>query len=483
MSIALEAAAEDAKPAPSTGGALATLSISMLLSSFGASVANVALPDLVRAFGAAFQQVQWVILAYLLAVTVVIVGVGRLGDIVGRKMLLLGGIMLFTAASIACAVAPTLWLLIAARTAQGIGAAAMMALSTALAAELAPAGKTGSAMGLLGGMSAVGTALGPSLGGLLIARFGWPSIFLVAAPLGSIAFGLALYHLPRPPSTAERGWASFDKAGTLLLAGTLGAYALSMTIGRGQFGTLNLILLAASLAGLLLFLFFQARAASPLIDLAVFRQAGLGESLVMSVLVSTVLMATLVVGPFYLSLGLGLGAPAVGAILSVGPVVAALSGVPAGRATDRFGTRFMTVAGLIGIAAGCLLLSLLPASLGILGYVTAAVALTLGYAMFQAANTAAAMIGAGPGQRGVVAGLLNLSRNVGLISGASLMGAVFASAAKTGEIAAASPKAVAAAMHFTFSVAALLMSVALCVALAGIVLGPRRVLPGGRNGA
>jgi EmrB/QacA subfamily drug resistance transporter len=476
MSIALETAAESAKRPGSAWGALAALSLAMLLSSFGTSVANIALPSLAQAFGATFQEVQWVILAYLLAVTTLIVGVGRLGDILGRKALLLAGILLFTTASIACGLAPTLRLLIAARAAQGIGAAAMMALSMALAAELAPEGKTGRVMGLLGGMSAVGTALGPSLGGLLIAGFGWPSIFLVAAPLGSIAFGLALCHLPLAPAPAPapKGWASFDKAGTLLLAATLGAYALSMTIGRGNFGALNVALLTLSLTGLILFLFLQARAASPLIDPAVFRRRGLGEGLAMNLLVSTILMATLVVGPFYLSRGLSLGAPAVGSVLSVGPVVAALSGVPAGRAADRFGSRFITVIGLIGITAGCLLLSLLPASLGIFGYVPAAAVLTLGYALFQAANTSAVMIAADPGQRGMVSGLLNLSRNLGLISGASLMGAVFAGAAKTAHIMTAPPEAVAAAMRFTFAVAALLILAALGVAAARIILEPRR---------
>ncbi len=112
---------------PSVRWALASLSLSMLLSSLGTSIANVGLPTLAQAFNASFQEVQWIVLAYLLAITTLIVSVGRLGDITGRRRLLLAGVFLFTVASVLCGVAPTLWLLIAARAAQGVGAAIMMA--------------------------------------------------------------------------------------------------------------------------------------------------------------------------------------------------------------------------------------------------------------------------------------------------------------------------------------------------------------------
>ncbi len=122
-----EATAGSVERTPSVRWALASLSLSMLLSSLGTSIANVALPTLAQAFNASFQEVQWIVLAYLLAITTLIVSVGRLGDITGRRRLLLAGVFLFTVASVLCGVAPTLWLLIAARAAQGVGAAIMMA--------------------------------------------------------------------------------------------------------------------------------------------------------------------------------------------------------------------------------------------------------------------------------------------------------------------------------------------------------------------
>src|SRR3954452_25529052 len=214
-----------AKRTRSVRWVLAGLSLSMLLSSLGTSIANVAMPTLAQAFDASFQEVQWIVLAYLLAITTLIVTVGRLGDITGRRRLLLAGIFLFTVASGLSAVAPTLGLLIAARAAQGLGAAIMMALTMAFVGETVPKAKTGSAMGLLGTMSAIGTALGPSLGGVLIAGFSWRAIFLVNVPLGILTFLLAHRYLPvdrRAPKTDRAG---FDTVGTLLLALTLAAYA------------------------------------------------------------------------------------------------------------------------------------------------------------------------------------------------------------------------------------------------------------------
>jgi EmrB/QacA subfamily drug resistance transporter len=473
-----EAVAESPGRTPSVRGALAGLSLSMLLSSLGTSIANVGLPTLAKAFNASFQEVQWIVLAYLLAITTLIVSVGRLGDITGRRRLLLAGIFLFTVASVLCGFAPTLRLLIAARAVQGLGAAVMMALTLAFVGETVPKAKTGSAMGLLGTMSAIGTALGPSLGGLLIAGPGWRAIFLVNAPLGILTFLLAHRYLPvdcRRPKTDRPG---FDKVGTLLLALTLAAYALAMTIGRGHFGSLNMALLLAAAFGLGLFVRAEARAASPLIRLTMFRDAALSASLAMSTFVSTVMMATLVVGPFYLSRALELNAAMVGLVLSVGPLVAALTGVPAGRIADRFGAQRMTLVGLIGIAAGSFLLSMLPATLGIFGYIAPIVVITAGYGLFQTANNTAVMSDIRPDQRGVISGMLNLSRNLGLITGASVMGAVFALASATIDLTTARPEAIATGMRVTFAVAAILIVVALAIAVGSRALATRFSLVG-----
>jgi len=470
----LSAVAERAQQTPSVRWALASLSLSMLLSSLGTSIANVGLPTLAQVFNASFQHVQWIVLAYLLAITTLIVSVGRLGDITGRRRLLLTGIGAFTLASALCGFAPTLWMLIGARALQGIGAAIMMALTMAFVGETVTKAKTGSAMGLLGTMSAIGTAMGPSLGGLLIGGFGWRAIFLITVPLGLLTLVLAHRYLPADRQKPKTDRAGFDPLGTLLLALTLAAYALAMTLGRGSFGPFNIALLLAACGGACLFVFTEARVTSPLIRLAMFRDPVLSGSLAMSLLVATVMMATLVVGPFYLAHGLGLDAVLVGLVLSVGPFVAALTGVPAGRIADSFGAQRMTLAGLAAMATGCLTLAVLPETFGIGGYLLPMVVITIGYALFQTANNTAVMAEVQPDQRGVISGLLNLSRNLGLITGASALGAVFALASASVDIATARPEAVASGLRITFAVALVLISFALTIALGNRALAVRR---------
>jgi EmrB/QacA subfamily drug resistance transporter len=453
------------RPSASTRWVLASLSLTMLLSSLGTSIANVGLPTLAQAFDASFQQVQWVVLTYLLAITTLIVSVGRLGDVVGRQRLMLVGLLVFTVASGLCAAAPRLWVLLAARAVQGLGAAVMMSLALALVSETMPKDKVGTAMGLLGTMSAIGTALGPSLGGVLVAGFGWRALFLVNVPLGLLALVLSARCLPVGVARASRAQTGFDAAGTVLLALSLTAYALAMTMGHGHFGPRNAATLLAAFVGIALFFFVETKATSPLIRLSVLHDATLRGAFAMSALVTTVVMATLVVGPFYLSGALQLDAAHVGLVLSAGPIVAALTGAPAGRGVDRFGTSRMTRAGLLAMAAGALAMVAVPTASGIAGYLMPLIVLTAGYAMFQAANNTAVMRDIAADERGVVSGLLNLSRNLGLITGASVMGALFAFGAATRDVTTASPASVASGMRMTFGVGAMLIAAALLMAL------------------
>jgi EmrB/QacA subfamily drug resistance transporter len=444
--------------------ALTGLSLAVLMPSLDTSIANASLPAMARAFDAPFQEVQWIVLAYLLAITTLIVGAGRLGDMFGRRRLLLAGIVMFTAASLLCGAATTLWMLVAARAAQGLGAALMMALAIAFVADTVPKAKTGSAMGILGTMSAVGTTLGPPLGGLLVARVGWEAIFLINVPLGILTFLLARWYLPvdRPYPNPEPK--TFDAAGTLLLALALASYALAMTIGHGRFTQLNLALVLAAVCGAGLFVLVEARIASPLIRLATLRDPALSRGLVMSALVSTVMMATLVVGPFYLSLALGLEPAIVGLVLAVGPFVSALTGVPAGRVVDRAGADRVAIAGLAGLGMGASALAATAGAFGVAGYVVPIIVMTASYALFQAANNTTIMRGISPDQRGVAAGLLSLARHLGLITGTAVMGALFAFASGAVDVTTARPEAVAAGMRIAFVAAAVLILFALSIA-------------------
>lgn len=388
-------------------GTTTTLALAMLLASLGTSIGNIALPTLAETFAAPFGEVQAVVVAYLAAMTVSVVFAGRLGDRRGLKCMLLLGLGIFAVASVLCAMAPDLRSLIAARALQGIGAAFMMTLSMGSMRKISGEANTGRAMGLLGTVSALGTALGPSLGGLLIPLTGWRGIFWVQVPLAVLALILAAATLPDDRAEAKTApaslWSVLDRS--------------------------------------------------------------LAPGLVINILVAAVMMTTLVVGPFYLGLGLGLEAGSVGLVMAAGPVISIFSGVPSGRLVDAWGSRRVLAAGLTMMTAGAFLLAFLPNMTGVAGYVLALAILTPGHQLFQAANNTAALAEVPKERRGTVSGLLNLSRNVGLIAGASLMGAVFAFGVGAGEIANAPASAIASGMRLTFLLAGGMLLAALAVAV------------------
>jgi len=289
-------------------------------------------------------------------------------------------------------------------------------------------------------------------------------------PLGILNFVLARRYLPADGQREKIDRRDFDGIGTLLLGLTLAAYALAVTVGGGHFDQLNITLLLMAVLGGGVFVLAEARVASPLIRLAAFRDVALSTSLAMNALVATVMMATLVVGPFYLSRALKLNEALVGIVMALGPIISILSGVPAGRIVDRFGAPFVILVGLMEMAIGAFALSALPAMFGVAGYIAAIVVLTPGYQLFQAANNTAVMMDIHPTQRGVISGMLSLSRNLGLITGTSVMGAVFAFASMTTDITTAQPESVAIGMRVTFAIAGVLIIVAIGIAAVGHVL-------------
>ena len=390
-------------------GMMATLALSMLLASLGTSIANIALPALAEAFAAPFVAVQAVVVAYLATLTVTVVVAGRLGDRFGMKPMLVTGLGVFALASLLCGAAPDLPLLIGARALQGIGAAFLMTLSMALVRQTAGEARLGRAMGLLGTVSALGTALGPSLGGLLIPAAGWRGIFWVQVPPALIALAMAVMLLPGRRTAATARPAAFGFGAVL--------------------------------------------------------EPRLASALLVNLLVAMVMMTTLVVGPFYLALGLGLPQVEVGLVMAVGPAISIVSGIPSGRLVDSWGSGRVLALGLVLLAAGAFMLAGLSPNLGVAGYLLSIALLTPGYQLFQAANNTLVLADVPADRRGTIAGLLALSRNVGLIAGAAAMGAVFAYG--VGDLAHSGSAAIAGGMRLTFLLAGAMMITAIGITHAG----------------
>jgi len=378
---------------------------------------------------------------------------------------LLLGIAIFTTAAVLSAIAPTLWMLIAARALQGIGAAVMMALPLARARDLVPPDRLGRVMGLLGTTAAVGTASGPVLGGLLITVAGWPAIFAAMAPLGLLAAALAATTgaEAKQSVSARRG---FDLPGMILLTVAVALYTLGVTAPGEQSSWPTLPLLAGAVVAVGLFVLRERRASHPLLSPVLLRNRSVSRGAVLNLIVGTVMMSTLVVGPFFLAGALHLPPAAIGAAMAAGPIASIPTGVLAGRAVDRFGTGRMTSVGLGGMFLGALALALLPAWWGLPGYITGTVLLAPGYQLFLAANNTGVLNSTPADRRGAASGLLGLSRNLGLVTGASVLAALFAAASGSVEIAAASPEALTSALRTTFLVTAALLATGALLSLA-----------------
>ena len=444
--------------------AIIALSGAVLLASMAVSITAIALPALSRAMDAPVAAVQWVVLIYLLSVTITIVLAGRCADLFGHRFILLTGLTIFTGSSLLCAIAPNLTTLIIARAIQGIGGAVLMALPVSILRGLVSSEHTGSAMGLLASMSAIGTALGPALGGLLIAGFGWRSAFILLTVCGFILLALAIRAIPASAQT-QKARHGLDLSGAFLLAVVLLLYAL---MASGQQSTMGLglsITIPAALVALVFFIMVEVRSPSPLVPLPVLRNPAISASLLTNWLISSVMMAMLVIGPLFLSFGLRLGEAQTGLVVAVGPVVAALAGVPAGRLTDRFGTKRILTTGLGAMSIALISMAYLPVHIGITGYIVSLIMLTPCFQLFLAGNNTAIMNAAPEDQRGIISGLMGLSRNLGFMTGASVMATIFITALGQEDLLHATVISVGSAFTITLLTAAGLAFTSLIISL------------------
>ncbi|MDX7643662.1 MFS transporter [Aeromonas caviae] len=437
---------------------LAGLGLATLLPMLAGSMANLVLPALGPVFAVPFASLQWVLVAYLLGITCLTVVAGRLGDRLGRRRLLLWGSGVFVLASLLCALAPSIGWLIAARALQGAGAACMLVLSLAMVGQLVPPARRGWGMGLLGTLSACGTALGPSFGGLLIAGFGWQAPFLLLLPLGLLASGCLWGGLPPDDGHPSRG--ELPLPGLLALVAALLCYGLALTRGS----LLGVWPGTGALVAMVLFVRADSGARRPLLPLALLGASRRRGGIIASALVASVMVSTLLIGPFYLHGAFALDMGTVGLMISMGPLLAALSGMPAGWLVDRVGANPVVRLGLGLMVVAAVLLALLDRALGPLGYLLPILLLTAGYALFQTANNSAVVGEAEGASRGAVAGLLTLSRNLGQLTGAAGLGGLFAALVGRPDLALATADELAFATRATFALTALLLMSALWLA-------------------
>ncbi len=456
--------------------AMACVAMGVFLSTIDASIVNIALPQFIEEFHTDFPTVQWVQLAYMLVITTLMLSVGRLADMVGKKQIYTVGLIIFTVGSALCGISNSIAALIGFRIVQAIGAAMNMALGAAILTEAFPPSERGKALGVIGTVVSIGIIVGPAVGGILIDLLSWHWIFFVNIPVGIFGVAMSLRFLPntKPAATNQ----TFDYPGALAIFGFLVTLLLGMTEGQ-RLGFTALPILALFGTSLVFFggfILIELRSKSPMINLHLFKNSLISISLVMGFLAFIAISGTVLLISFYLQDILGHSTRTAGLLMSVVPVLLGITSPISGVLSDRFGTRKITLIGLGMLIIGYVLLKFLDQNTGMLAYILLFMPIGIGMGVFQSPNNSAIMGEAPPHQLGIVSGLLSESRVLGQTLGVALVGTFWAGrvVARLGETlpngATTAPIPIqVAALQDTFLVMSAMMAVALLLGIGLLV--------------
>jgi DHA2 family multidrug resistance protein-like MFS transporter len=416
--------------------------VSVLLGSFlgnlDSSIANVALPTIAHDLSRPPADTVWVVTAYQLAVAVSVLPFASLGEMLGFRRVFLGGVAVFTAASLACAAAPSLSLLIAARALQGVGGAAMSTVVPALLRQVYPPKLVGRGIALLGLAVALSAALGPTVAAGILSVASWRWLFAVNLPLGVLGLGLAGTMLPRiaPSNAATR---RFDVAGALLSAGAIGLFILGVGgLGAGEGVTpthradggarlhgMPLIEIALGcIAGFALIRHQRGRRA-PLVPLDLLRIPILALSGLTSICSYVAQTLAYVALPFMLQHQFARSATTTGLLVTPWPLVIVFVAPLAGRLSDRHAPGLVGGIGLAIMAVGLTLLTGLPASPTNADIVWRVAVCGIGFGLFQTPNNRIMLTSAPHERSGAAGGLMTMARMIGLSLGAALAAVAF----------------------------------------------------------
>lgn len=440
----------------------AIVATGVFLSTLDSSMVNIALPAIMTEFHSPLPATQWVVMIYLLTITASLLLWGRLSDRLGRGKLYPLGFLIFALGSFACATATNLPWLIAARLAQALGAAMLMATGPALLKDSFPTAELGRALGLAGIAVSLGLMSGPSLGGFLLEFYSWRAIFLVTVPLGLFFAFFARITLPRPPAADHLE--PFDWRGgiTWLVLLTGAAFTLSYASSPAwNRHTLGLLIVGVSFL-LGLFLFLQTTTATPFLPLGIVLQPYFYAAFICLSGSFVMLFSVLILLPFYLDLILHLPHSLLGLTMMALPMTVMLFAPAAGHLSDRIAARKLSTAGLLIATLAIVLLTQLRSTSSPLEVAIKLALLGSGQAIFLAPNSASVLKRVHGEKAAATAALLATGRNLGMLFGIAQASLIFALRFShlTGgldlkDFTAANTTAFMAAMHTTFLAAVL----------------------------
>ncbi|MGA0557078.1 MFS transporter [Larkinella sp. VNQ87] len=404
---------------------LGTLMFGTFMSTLDSSIVNIALPTIRRELGAG-DSVEWIVLCYLLTTTSTLLIMGKLSDWVGRRQLYITGFGVFVLGSLLCGLAWDLWSLVGFRVVQGLGASMIYAVGPAIIGDTFAPHERGQAMGLMGSIVAAGSSAGPVIGGFLLGKFGWSSIFFVNVPIGLLAIWRAWTILPDSPKTPGQ---RFDLVGAGLFLVGVTTLLTGLDFGpEPQYGWNDPLVVSLLVTGavlLLLFLLWESRVREPMLQLSLFRVRPYTAAILAAFCGFVASGGNLFVIPFFLQQLLALSPERAGLVLLAGPLTLSLVAPLGGYLSSRIPTRWLSSVGLLITACGYFAFSFLDTGWDWQDVVWRSALISMGFGLFQSPNSSTALNAAPVEQRGTASSMIAFMRNLGFVVGIALAAAVW----------------------------------------------------------
>ncbi|AKD54511.1 EmrB/QacA subfamily drug resistance transporter [Spirosoma radiotolerans] len=452
------------------------------MSTLDSSIVNIALPTIRRELGAG-DSVEWIVLCYLLTTTSTLLIMGKLSDWVGRRQLYITGFCVFVLGSLLCGLAWNLWSLVGFRVLQGIGASMIYAVGPAIISDTFAPQERGQALGIMGSIVAAGSSAGPVIGGFLLGKFGWSSIFFVNVPIGLLAIWRAWTILPASPKvTGQR----FDLVGAGLFLVGVTTLLTGLDFGpEPRYGWNDpLVVGLLSVGGILLvlFLIWEMRVKEPMLRLNLFRIRPFTAAILAAFCGFIASGSNLFVIPFFLQQILAFNPERAGLVLLAGPLTLSVIAPLGGYLSSRVSTRWLSSFGLLITAGGYFAFSFLDASWDWKDVIWRSALVSLGFGLFQSPNSSSALNAAPLEQRGIASSMIAFMRNLGFVVGIALAAAVWYSTRNRYALAhEVTPEATTAqllGMHYAYlTMASLVLTGALISLTRGKSTQPVAVAP------
>ena len=397
---------------------LLTTVLLTFMSTLDSSIVNVALPIMAEKLSVSMASIEWVVTSYLIVIVGTILMFGRLADIKGKTTVFKIGITIFTIGSLTCGISNSLFMLVISRGLQAIGAAGTMSTSHGIITQVFPSNERGRALGLNGTFVALGSMIGPPIGGIIVSVLSWQYIFLINVPIGILALILAMKTLPKSNNKNEK----LDIKGAVLFGLTMVLLFGALTLGK-EIGFNNKVIIICLISSLVLFMIFikvEKVTSEPLLNFQIFNNSLFSLSVFCAFISFVAISCSNIILPFYLQYVLKLTPSFTGVLMMVSPIILSVAAPMSGYMSDRVGSEVLTFMGLIGTSLGLFLISTLT-QYSNLGYlIVFIVVMTIGNGMFQSPNNSLVMSSVDKDKLGIAGSINALVRNLGMVFGISL---------------------------------------------------------------